>query len=340
MVDKAAPSTPETAAAAEIATFISGDNTEIAAAEKKAGKEARAAQGVTDPDDEPSPKEGDEEPVEGEEPEEDEEEPVEGEEPEEGEEEPVEDEAEPPKKKTFKERAADLTRLRRAAERRAEAAEAELATLRSGKEPTKKEEPAKEEPKVAKPKPSDFTLGEFDGGYIEALAEWKANELFAKDKAERAKEEATREQQRVVTENTSKAKAIAEAGIKAYPDKDGTGESEFEAKVLSSPIITKELTQTIHDLILTSTVGHKIAYHLATHPKEAREVFSKTPMAQAAFFGRLEERFTAKAVSKVQTRAPKVPPPQTNARGAGGKFQTSPATTDFASFEAMATAKR
>jgi hypothetical protein len=81
-----------------------------------------------------------------------------------------------------------------------------------------------------------------------------------------------------------------------------------------------------------------ILYHLASNPKEATQVHAKSPVEQAAYFGRLEAKFTAPAAKPKpkESKAPK--PPANQAKGgSGGKVAPDMnGATDFATFEAGA----
>jgi len=180
------------------------------------------------------------------------------------------------------------------------------------------------------PDPTKFEFGQLDEKYISALAEHKAEQKFKQLQAQQEKSrqaDAAAAQQREIQQ---RAATVIEAGRGKYDD--------FDETVLQSPVINKELTQVVHDLVLDSDVGSDIAYHLATHPKEAREIFSKSPARQAAMIGQLEAKFSAASAagSDKPIKVTKAPPPVKPARGAGSKVQVPPDTSDFAAFEAMA----
>lgn len=241
-------------------------------------------------------------------------------------------------KKTAQERIGEITHARREAERRADAertradaAEARAAALERGdtKQPlTKQPEAAKDD--KDRPKPDAYEYGELDGKYIADVTAYEVNKAIA---THTAKQEETRQAEAAAVkqrEYQKRAGDMLEAGRAKFED--------FDDQVLEGTVITKELTGVIHDLLLESEVGADIVYHLATHPKEARAIFSKSAIAQAADFGRLEARFTAppKAEKKPDPKPPSAPDPVKQPRGAGGKFATAPETSDFAAFEALA----
>lgn len=249
----------------------------------------------------------------------------------------------PPRKKSVQERINELTRARREAERRAEALEARIREIeRQQAPPTQKQEPTPAPAPVTKPaaeaadpeapKPEDYEYGELDPRYITALAVHGANQRFAELRAEEQQRQAeaqAREQQSRMVERVDK---MLDAGSKKHDD-------YYEKVIIGAEQGVWPLSAELGELILESDVGHDIAYHLATHPEEAHRVNSASPMEQARYFGRLEAKFSAERAAAPATggkpapRTPKAPPPVEGARGAGGSFQPSADTDDFAAFE-------
>jgi hypothetical protein len=245
----------------------------------------------------------------------------------------AEDEKPKPKpKQTAQQRINEERRRRGDADRRAEAAEARIAELEKGL--TKPSDESKAEPATtgAAPDPTKYDYGEVDPKYLRDLAKHEVRTELAAQKAEEEKTRQAEAAARTVRTIKAKADAFVEAGAEKYPD-------DFMDKVVDSPIIQKELTKPVHDLLLESEHGVDIARYLALHPKEAREIFSKSEYAQAAHFGRIEARFVAEAEKPDEKPKPKIsaaPDPGTRARGTGGKFAPAPDTTNFREFERMA----
>jgi len=221
------------------------------------------------------------------------------------------------------------------AERRAEAAEQRLAALERGDTKTQKDHlttqtaAAKDE---GKPDPDKYKYGVLDDQYQSDLATFNVEKAWA---AKQAQEDSTRQTQaaeREAQEFAKRAEATLAKGAAKYDD--------FQALVVEGAANNEwPLSETLGKLIVQSEVGADIAYHLASNPKEAREVAGKTPLEQAAYFGRLEARFSADPAAKKpepEPQTPKLPPPPKQPRGAGGKFVTSPDTEDFSAFEALA----
>lgn len=247
----------------------------------------------------------------------------------------------PPKtKKKASERIAQLVKARNAertareaAERRAADAEARLV----GKDEKKDLTPPKKEvkSKTTAPSPDDYDFGELDRKYIADLAKFEAKKALAD---ERAAEEADRSKTRQAEQTErleGEALSLMEKGLEKFGD-------EFDELVIQGAANKAwALSDTLGQLIGTSAVGADIALHLARDPKEALRVYRLPPMEQAAYFGRMEAKFSSGDVKpKKQVQAPKAPPPpSTKVRGAGGKFSVSADTNDFAAFEKMASSK-
>lgn len=259
-------------------------------------------------------------------------------------------------KQTAQERINELTRLRREAERRAEATEAELQRLREeaaarkaeadaaaddGTKGGKKPQPEGENPEDdAPPSPDDFDYGELDPRYIRALAGYEAKQEFNKlieDANKKAAEERAKAQQ---AEARQRFEEQIERGSKKHDD-------YYEKVVEGAEKGQWPLSEHLGMLLVDSEVGDDIAYHLASHPEEAAQVFRQTPLEQARYFGRMESKFTADQSAATgegagktgETRTPKAPPPVKPARGSDGKFSPSASTDDFAAFEAHANSK-
>lgn len=245
-------------------------------------------------------------------------------------------------KKTAQERINEITRARREAERRAEAAEARTRELEARLSAPPKEaappkvESAKEVAAEGDPKPDDYEYGELDSGYIRALASHEADKRFAElrqqdeqvrtDRALQEKQSAAREQFEVMISSGSKKH-----------------EDFYEKVVVGSEKGAWPLSEVLGELILESDVGNDVAYHLATHPEEADRVHRSSPVEQARYFGRMETQFSAGQTAasgtagKPAPRTPKAPQPVETARGAGGQFHATADTDDFSAFEARAT---
>jgi hypothetical protein len=267
-------------------------------------------------------------------------------------------------KPTVQHRINDLTKARRTAERllaeeraartaERQSFERRLETL-EGRPLTAANGKGKADPNVT-PNPKDFEFGELDAGYITALARFEARqELAAERQTNKTKQQTEADAQRV-QEFREKVETLTEKGADKYEDFD-----EVVNQTRSLPASDPDfwpLSAVMGELILDSDVGPDIAYHLASHPKEARQIFSLPPTKQAAYFGRLEAKFSStsdatladpkkkpaagQAALKVASAATKAPaPPAQRVAGQGAKTNASPETKNFAEFERLAAAKR
>jgi len=257
-----------------------------------------------------------------------------------------EDKDEKPKrpKKSVSERIRELTRSRGEADRAKDALAQENADLKRRLEALERGEkpPAKTKSDgdggksdEGKPDPTKFKFGEIDPEYIAAVVNYETDKRMKAADEKREKDAAEAQRAVRLAELETKRDAMAEAGVAEF------GDSYFDIVIKGAVENKWPISPVMAELTFESEVGYKIAHHLATHPKEAREVYGKSPVAQAAYFGRLEAQFLSgkkpAAKSPKTLEPPKVPnPPKHAARGAGGKFTVTADTDDFAAFEAMA----
>jgi hypothetical protein len=251
----------------------------------------------------------------------------------------------------------------RAAEARAREAETRLSTLESrlaaveGRGTlTADGKPAKAEDDK-EPDPSKFELGELDPKYIRALARWEVRQELADASKTQQTKQLNSKQEAAAAEIAEKRAAFEEAGYDRFDD--------FKEVVLDTVRLPKSdpaawpLSATIGQLILNSEFGADVAYALASDPKEAKRVDKLSDAEKQRWFFRQEAKFEAekapaaasgdeqdedsgretnpeKPVQRTATQAP--PPPRRRNNGAGSTSAVSPATQDFAAFEAMARA--
>lgn len=171
----------------------------------------------------------------------------------------------------------ELTRARREAER-------ETAFWRS-----------QAEAKAPAPKPEKPTADKFEtyDAYVEALADWKADEkVNAKfDARDKASAERATVEQRASTWSERKAAFATE-----MPDNDAVMEA-------SEVPISKHVAEGLLD----SEEGPRIARHLNDHPDIAEKLNAMTPMQAAREIGRLEVMLkpaSASPVPEVQATPP------------------------------------
>lgn len=216
-----------------------------------------------------------------------------------------------------------------------------------------------------KPDSSDtekYQYGELDAKYIADLARYETLQAIA-EREEGQKTQKQTQQDAAAAAAFSEAKtAFEEAGMEQFDDFEHVVIASYDLKP-SDPGFWP-LSATMAELIFESDQGPAIAYHLASNPKEAREIFSKPAARQAIWFGTKEAELSAGSAASSKTtkddgvtksqaeagtkrqlpqprngqaRESKAPLPLTKLNGAGGNRVPSAATTDFAAFEAMAT---
>ena len=168
-----------------------------------------------------------------------------------------------------------LAEQRKAAEQRAEAAEAKLAELERMAKPVTA---AKEKPQAANFKDA------FE--YAEALADWKVEEkLRARDEAERA-ELARLQAERVTKTWNANVKKTA-------------GEIADYTEIVAAADFP--LTTELRDAILESEIGPRMQYYLAKNPDEVERLTHMTVRGMERAFGKLEAMIEDQ-MAKVQTK--------------------------------------
>jgi hypothetical protein len=192
----------------------------------------------------------------------------------------------------------ELTRARHDAEREAAywRGIAEASRGNQQQPATQQIEPAK------KPTASDFQ--DYDT-YVEALAEWKAEQKVA--------EALERRQQ-----STEQARKAAEARevAKSWSERQNAARSifaDYDAVVGSADVT---ITPAVSDILLTSDKGPEVAYYLAKNPSVVEKLNALSPTAAAREIGRLEaalEKPSAKHVVDAPqpanvTRSPRTQP--------------------------------
>jgi hypothetical protein len=223
-----------------------------------------------------------------------------------------EGEAEKPKPKTAQERIDEITGQKHEATRRAEAAEAELERIRAARKPAEEPEPKKNPD--GRPDPEDYDFGIADEKYLEDLTDWKAEQAVQKALGNR---DAASSARQAVT-------SFRERATKAFPDGEPAGLKAYRA--------LDKVPAAVQDVVLVSEVGHKIAEHLGANQPELTRLAGLSPTLQAYELGKLETRFsTATPPPNNVSQAPE--PPNTTARGAGGRFSVPADTDDFAAFD-------
>lgn len=151
--------------------------------------------------------------------------------------------------------------------------------------------PTQQEVSAQKPTRDAF---QSDEEFIEAVADWKAEqriqEAFSKrEEAERQRREVEETQRRQMTYAER-----AEAAVKEIPD--------FYEVVSASDI---PVSDAVREVLIESDKGPELAYHLAKNPDVAEHLNTLSPLAAARELGRIEATLSKPAVQpKPVTKAP------------------------------------
>lgn len=253
-------------------------------------------------------------------------------------------------------------RAARAAERRADNLERELAdtkarlaALEKGEKPLTKTAAAGNDDTEGKPDPKDakYQYGELDPQYLADLARFETLKAIREEKAKDVGTKQTAAEAEAAEAFKERVDAFAEAGNEEFDD--------FQEVVMDTLDLPKDdpdawpLSPTMGELILESDHGRAIAYELATDPTEARRLIKLSPARQAIWFGQKEAELSAGSAAngKLKEKTPvaeasgegksesvvresKAPRPLSKLNGGGGNRVPNAATTDFAAFEAIA----
>jgi chemotaxis protein histidine kinase CheA len=251
-----------------------------------------------------------------------------------------EDEPEPevkPKKKSAQERINEITARAYEAERREAALLARLEAL----EGKTKEEPKpdiRQQLPAGAPTPDAvddkgepvYPLGEFDPQFIADLTRFTIRAEYEAERTKAQQEEAASAAQEakdeIVREYTDRFAELAEEVPTLHED----------VRELTSAFahVPEEYGEYLAMTIMSMDNGPRLMHYLSQNIGEAQKIVASGPAAATLALGRLDAMLTKPKSEgrKVQpTAAPK--PPESRARGSGGKFTVSPDTDDLAAFE-------
>lgn len=263
----------------------------------------------------------------------------------------LDDEDDRPKKtKSAKKRIAELTRLRREAERENRALSERIARLEGrlssdedgadgadGKKQDDKTQPDGNTPEVdlsdiKKPDPTDekYKFGEVDSEYLADMVNYNVQVQMRK---QAAADEAKRREAAAAEKQKALAGKWQQLGQKGLELHDDFAEVVFEGAAKKR----WALSDTMGELIPDSEVGAQIAYHLARNPKESARVAGLSATEQARYFGRIEAKFLAQQRASKGSddsgKTKRTKTPRKQPRGSGGRFTRTDAKGSFAEFE-------
>lgn len=140
--------------------------------------------------------------------------------------------------------------------------------------------PKEEAPEPPQPKPSEDQYTDYSQ-YLEALADWKADQKIKAHLSEAENRRQQEAQQRTQQEKVQGFQAKAAEFAKEHPDYHVVAENP------NVPI-----SQPMFDAIVESDMGPQIAYHLGQHPEEASRISSMSDYGAARELGKLEAQLS------------------------------------------------
>lgn len=145
---------------------------------------------------------------------------------------------------------------------------------------------------VKEPSRKDFDTYE---EYLEARADYKAEKRVAAQLAEyekkNAKESDDQRQASTAKELEKLANKRVADGRKEYPDFDSVIQDAFEEGLIDA-------NSEVYYGIVESDMGHRLAYHLSTHPEEAKKLKTLSPRGVQRELGKLEDKLAAAGMKK------------------------------------------
>ena len=189
-----------------------------------------------------------------------------------------------------RERIAELAKKRREAEKAA--FDAEMKVIELERRLSEREVAVKEAPK--EPKPSDFTYGEVDPDYLDAVVEHKValREQEIRAKAEQSTKEQTAAQ--AAAHYRDRLAEVMAAGKKRFKNFD---------EAINGTNFEPDLAR----MVLDSEKAVDIAYHLSNNISDLRDMTKATGAERARMLGRLEGRYSAASAVKKKSSAPDAP---------------------------------
>lgn len=170
---------------------------------------------------------------------------------------------------------------------------------------------------AAKPLPAQFQTTE---EYVEAVAEWKADQILSKKLTELEGQQKQRAQAAQQEQVLSTYREREEQARGKYADFD---------EVAYNPQLP--ITDAMAGVIQHSDEGTDIAYYLGKNPAEAMRIAKLPPFLQATELGKL----TAKIAAPTKPNVSSAPPPISPVTGRSGQFVVD--TSDPKSLEKLGT---
>lgn len=155
------------------------------------------------------------------------------------------------------------------------------------------------------------------GEYLEALADWKADQKLSSWQQEQSKKASEQREQQEKQTLQQRTADILKKGNDKYDD--------FEDVLQSFDV---ELSQPAFMAITESDVAEDVAYYLATHEAEAKRIAALSPYAQAKEIGKLEVKLTKQPAKQI-SQAPDPIKPVTSGKAANDTLSDSMSMDDW-----------
>lgn len=141
------------------------------------------------------------------------------------------------------------------------------------------------DPRPRKEAYRDESSGDVDDvRYEDDLLEWNTRKAQRRAERAAADKEHTSKQEQIAVELDGKIAAMIEAGAAKYADfREVTSRRDVA------------ISEQMAVALLESGAAAEIAYHLGTHPEEARRIYDLPPAVQSMEIGTLRDRFKAEA---------------------------------------------
>lgn len=159
------------------------------------------------------------------------------------------------------------------------------------------------QPQQVSSKPQEESFTSY-ADYLEALADWKADQKLSQWQQNQSTELAKRKEQQEQQTLKQRTAEIMKKGEDKYDD--------FEDAIRSFDV---ELSQPAFMAITESNIAEDVTYYLATHEAEAKRIAALTPYAQAKEIGKLEEKLTKPPTREI-SKAPEPIKPVTSGKAA------------------------
>jgi hypothetical protein len=157
-----------------------------------------------------------------------------------------------------------------------------------------KDKPPKQPDQAGPPKQDDYD--DF-GKYLDDLTDYKVNQRMAEQNQQTAVQQRQAKAEQAQAAAVTKAQSLAEQGREAFEDFD---EVVFESEWSQTETMVAAMLDSESEV-----VAAKVAYHLASNPKEADKISRMSPARQVKAIGALEGTLSAPPKKKVtKAKAP------------------------------------